>query len=722
MNKRWINGFRASVCVLLLLACQAQAQDDQPAKQDKKLKEFNVDFFIGWKDCYRPGEWTPMLVGLTYNPQKGDPKAPLSLTIRISAMQDGQNNLIIERPIVLLPGQRQDQHFTTRLAQRQEGISLELIGQDGREKWKNEPVQYSVNSQFATEIRESDILLAVSGCKSKDLPNLPRKKELFFGHDGRSSEIFIRQKEARLLPWDWPAYSSLDLLVLYDIDWSDMAILKPAQIEAICQWVRGGGTLLIVLGARKLPAEHPFARMLPFKKGEAAARRLSAQTLNALNFHEAASRVENLPPQMVWPLEGLLPPDWHEENFPSDAGAPRMFVYGPHGFGRVGALTFDPAGLEGPAGGGTEGFWAKMIKAMIFSKTGRPSWVPDEANKVIDLWNRTGNTSNAAVLNYLVDLPQMRPLSIWWVIGLLALLGLLLGPIDYFVLKKLKVQPLTWLTSAVIIVLFTVGAYYGVRYIRGNIMRIRAVSVVDAPAGQAEGWSSIYAGIFAPDTESYELTGPDGKALAQSADFKNSWWSGESSLQDGRGRMGTRNIYCRQNDGANIASAVPISIWTMQHLLCEARVAKMPFSAELDEYGNVTVVNHSGRPIKQSWLMRQKPDKTPGFENLGPVQAGGRKVFATKTAEYSGMRDLDIFNAPCVINRTRAMADQLLAGASVVIVEFEDSPLPFAVKGYSSEVSYVAYARQVVFPRSADRSGPDGRDEQGGAASAPAGD
>lgn len=720
-------GFRMSACLVLLLTCQGLAQDDQADSQEKNKKEFNVDFFVGWGNCYRPGDWTPLLVGVTHTPKKGQLKSALSLTIQISAMQDGMNKLIIERPIVLLPYQHQDQHFCIRLAQQQEGISLKLIDQSGNERWQNDPIQYSASlGTLAAEVKPDDLLVVASGGRVKDLMSLGRNKQHIFGRMDNSREFFIRQKEPRLLPFDRMAYNNLDLLILHDID---MAALRPGQVDAICQHVRSGGTLLMVLGTKAIPADHALAKLLPVKIGAANGCKFFGHTLVALNLDEAARRSASLPPQMVWPLEGPLPPGWAEEKFPrSDSeedslAGQRMSISGPCGFGKICVLAFDPVGLENnagtndPVGGGTEAFWGKLIVSTISDEK-----MHRNARNVREYsWGfQRFDDSNEAILNYLVDIPQMKPLSIWWVIGLLALLGLLLGPIDYFVLKKLKVQPLTWLTSAVVIVLFTVGAYYGVRYIRGNLMRIRAVSVIDAPAAQTEGFSDIYAGIFAPDTDSYELTGLDGKPLAQAGDMKYSWWSGKSSFHDARGRLGTRNIYCRQIDGANIPSAVPISIWTMQHLLCESLAAKMPFSADLDSGGNLIIHNKSETPIRRFWVWAGNTRFISYDESILP---GNRKNLTLSLSEgkndgtfESGMRLIGvagIFSSSVVAERTRVMSSMVDAGATVVIVEFADAPLPFAVKGYASETSYVAYARQVVFPRSAGRAGMDGNNTAG---------
>jgi hypothetical protein len=90
-------------------------------------------------------------------------------------------------------------------------------------------------------------------------------------------------------------------------------------------------------------------------------------------------------------------------------------------------------------------------------------------------------------------------LSIWWVIFLLTTLAILLGPLDYKLLKRKGRLPLTWLTCTFWIALFTVGAYYGVQALRGGDMELRVVSVLDGIENTDHTWSTDYCGLFASD-------------------------------------------------------------------------------------------------------------------------------------------------------------------------------------------------------------------------------
>ena len=62
------------------------------------------------------------------------------------------------------------------------------------------------------------------------------------------------------------------------------------QVEAIRQWVSGGGRLLIILGSNPLPAKHPLAQMLPLTVGEARRVTLAQPTEGRLGFRGRGPR------------------------------------------------------------------------------------------------------------------------------------------------------------------------------------------------------------------------------------------------------------------------------------------------------------------------------------------------------------------------------------------------------------------------------------------------
>jgi hypothetical protein len=294
------------------------------------------------------------------------------------------------------------------------------------------------------------------------------------------------------------------------------------------------------------------------------------------------------------------------------------------------------------------------------------------------------------------------------------MLAILLGPVDYKLLKRKGRLPLTWLTCTFWIALFTVGAYYGVQALRGGDMELRVVSVLDGIEDADHAWSTDYCGLFAPYSDDYKLKGLQ----------NNQWWSGiaptqQSIWQYNRETAG-RRVYCFQHDGGNVPYSLPINIWTIQCLLNESPVERLPFSAEVQRQGQeavVNIVNESESPILDAYVFLEENRGV----SLGPVPAGASKQFRKKTRamriwdgyeadryrNYSSGRNRyvgkfqnkDAFFAQGSMQRTLAINDYVARGAAVVCAEYDQAPVSFAVDARSCKENHVMVARLVVFPK-----------------------
>ena len=308
-----------------------------------------------------------------------------------------------------------------------------------------------------------------------------------------------------------------------------------------------------------------------------------------------------------------------------------------------------------------------------------------------------------AVMKYLYSISEMRPLSIWWVILLLTALAVLLGPVDYTILKRRDHLPLTWLTCAVWIALFTGGAYYGVQELRGGKMQARAVSVLDAIADDDCAWSTVDCGLFAPKSDDYRLDGLR----------ENQWWSGiapsEESLYDYSPETGTRNIYCVQQEGYNQPYSLPINIWTMQCLAEESPLAEFPLAARLTRAGDqfvLEVTNLSDSAIVEGYVLFDD-EMALDFGDVG-ANAGRRfegrphrrDSWVTLTPQHrtrSSQYELAYY-ARGSLQRTEAIKKYLDNGAAVVCARYDSAPAPFSLKDRTCAYHHIQLARLVVFP------------------------
>ncbi len=713
----------AILCVLAWASCLQGAKDI----------EFNVDFACGWDGYYRPMEWTPVEIGIS-----SDLKEPFAGSFSLSAQQDGLNTLSVAQPFVLMPDVTLPLSLVTKFAFGAADCDLVIRNARGRTLWRHARTMwdFSPQNRLLRTVHEQDLLIGLVGPGQFGLMRLPKESSCVSRRG--SGQVCIGPKLARAIPWDWTGYVSLDLLVLCDPDWS---LFKPQQVKAICEWISNGGVALLILGRNPLPQDSPLRAAIPFLIGAPKQVEIPPRALEDWGLD--ASRTQMV---TAWPLSekprapipGRIKPD-----------AASLYGTGHTGFGRIAVLAFEPAQLGDAQAGRASAFWARQIAAclaggsdtsvapdpsnqpgmigaghgrMIALTSGAPQDDTPAGFKPSDNHHRIGVAQMAGnqVMNYLFELRQMQPLSIWWVILTLTALAVLLGPVDYWLLKRLDRQPLTWLTSTGWIVVFTIGAYYGVQWLRAGSMELRAVTVLDGAVDSNCVWATCYAGVFAPRSDDYEFEGltPD------------QWWSGIAPMQEElwatQQESGVRQIHCRQTDGGNLPVSMPISIWTVQSLLCEWTPKEMPFSATVerkDGGATVEIVNTSGSAIRAGYVLFEDC-----YADLGSVPARSTKRFPVRTrpfrlwakqggspavdpdgqpnawpglelprmpASLHGVADNAFFAQGC-LNRTLGMYSCLGAGTATVCVMFEDAPAPFTIQGRSYDVHHIQFARQLV--------------------------
>ncbi|HCO95668.1 MAG TPA: hypothetical protein DIU00_17265 [Phycisphaerales bacterium] len=697
----------------LVIAAAAAEEDEDP---------FNVDFFCGWGGYYRPMEWTPVEIGISSTLTE-----PFAGLITVSAQQDGLNTMNVNYEFVLTPDIPLHLPLVTKFAFTADKCSVRLVDKErGRTQWSQDYELWGMEtgSRFITVVNENDMLIGLVGNRKFGLLRLPKQSKCLSNRG--QGEVQVGDKLPRMVPWDWTGFVPLDLLILYDPDWN---LFNTQQLKAITQWISNGGKLLLVPGSHPLAAANPIARLLPVELHDLKQTTVPAEILEKMGLTGGE------PEQVTaW---SLVPKS--EANFykveTNDAGD-CLFATGYAGFGHVGVLAFDPATMTDRQRENSASFWIYCIRDVLEygnslsfgTTTGaiRSNQVSRTIQSASDAKNEKGRPGNRnrfeigraqavnnAVMEFLYQ--GIRPLSIWWVILLLITLAVLLGPVDYKLLKRFDRLPLTWLTCAFWIILFTVGAYYGVQALRAGDMELRVVSVLDGIDNSEHAWSTSYCGVFAPYSDDYRL-----ERLQV-----NQWWSGiapaQQSIWQQSKEIAGRRIYCFQHDGGNLPYSIPINIWDVQCLLNESALEKMPFDAEVQRQGDqivVNVVNESESPISKGRVLLSN---NRGIV-FGNVPAGTSKQFSIRShrmgiwddygeeryRQYYSRRGRsynmnfkkeDAFFAQGCLQRTQAMSAYLASGAAVVSVEYDRAPVSFALKDHTYKRNHIQLARLVVFPK-----------------------
>jgi hypothetical protein len=703
---------------VLVIAAESREEDEDP---------FNVDFFCGWGGYYRPMEWTPVEIGISSTLTE-----PFAGIITVSAQQDGLNAMSINNEFVLTPDIPLHLPLVTKFAFTADKCSVRLLDKDrGRTQWSQEYELWGMetDSRFITVVYENDLLIGLIGSGKFGLLRLPKQSKCL-SHQGQG-QVYVGDKLPRMVPWDWTGFVPLDLLILYEPDWN---LFNTQQLNAITQWISNGGKLLLVPGNNPPASANPIAKLLPLELQDVKEMIVSPEILEKLGL--IGGQAETV---TGWSLVPKSEAGFNEVET-NEAGE-CLFATGYTGFGRIGVLAFDPATMSDRQRENSATFWISCIKEVLEYSDSLPfgtaagglrsnqiSRTIQTARDVEIETGRPGNrnryeigwaqAANNAVMEFLYQ--GIRPLSIWWVILLLIILAVLLGPVDYKLLKHIDRLPLTWLTCAFWIILFTVGAYYGVQALRAGDMELRVVSVVDGIDNTDHTWSTDYCSLFAPYSDDYRLEDLQ----------ENQWWSGiaptQESIRQQNREVSGRRIYCFQHDGGNLPDSIPINIWDVQCLLNESSVQKMPFDAEVQIQGDqvvVDIVNRLETPILRGGRVLLRNNR--GIILDDPVGAGQSKRFSSlshrmglwdeygseRYQEYYSRRGRSNVNfnkedafkyaffAQGCLHRTQAMSAYLARGAAVVSVEYDQAPISFVLKDRTYKRNHRQLARLVVFPK-----------------------
>ena len=106
----------------------------------------------------------------------------------------------------------------------------------------------------------------------------------------------------------------------------------------------------------------------------------------------------------------------------------------------------------------------------------------------------------------LEQFPGVKLIPFGWVAFFIFLYILLIGPGDYFFLKKvLKRMELTWITFPTIVVTVSLVAYYAAYLLKGNDLLVNKVDVVDVDQAAGLVRGNTWISLFSPQNRDYTI-------------------------------------------------------------------------------------------------------------------------------------------------------------------------------------------------------------------------
>jgi hypothetical protein len=471
------------------------------SQQPIEVESLRVGFVAGNQgNLFKPGKWTPLWIQLRAG------LARFSGVMEVVVPDDDGTPTTIRQPVDVAAGAIAPVTTYIRPGSDHPELVLRFFNQEGRRV--AEASGDSLGVKLDPMRPEETLLLMLGNPQGVELiPKLPGfnvDKDQTGAHQVNVARL---DTLSATVPGRWIGFDAAAAIVLDTNDRELMTRLNTSGGQALREWVRRGGHLVVSVGSDWLRIRDSFLLapddpMLPaLPTGH---ERIS--DLGALESFAGAIKPITRPgaaPVLVTKLEEV---DARRGKVLIGAsGTVPLVVRGPYGFGRVTVVALDVDQNPFATWEDRPRFWVKALDLRLQAA--------DEttANPGIAGGGRL-NQSNVSDLSTQLRraLEQFQGVTLipfGWVAFFIFLYILLIGPGDYLLLKKvLKRMELTWITFPTIVVTVSVLAYYAAYAVKGNELRINQVEIVDVdqPAGLARGHTFLT--LFSPQNRDYDIS------------------------------------------------------------------------------------------------------------------------------------------------------------------------------------------------------------------------
>lgn len=573
---------RTVVCLALIalatLPVTAQAQ-----RQRLRIEQVRVGFLSSAiQGEYKSGAWAPVYIDIQAPPE-GVREGEVS--VESSDTDDVRNSYTL--PLKALePNERFSLVSYTRPGSASGEIAVTV-------KIKDQPTPYTHKENYLA-VPMGGALYVVVGSRPvgflRQLVKETGKQPQADDEDGGASSRDTGNRrlayidDLKQMPTRWFAYEGVDLLFLTTGNREFMNALladNENRREALAEWVRRGGRLVISAGRNQdmlananlgpalqvlLPAEVTGKVELP----DVAALRQAFAGNNLFAHRQAANgqrppvEIAKLVPKSSRLADATLK---EKDDLP-------LMVKGSYGLGRVALLAFD---LDLPP----YATWVHQGEMWNRLRTEMNRNVPVQTNQqgmvFGNPYNQDNNNDVAGNLQRsLEDFEDVPVISFGWVALFILVYILIVGPLDYFFLKKVvKRLELTWITFPTVVIAISVAAYFTAYYLKGNDQKINKVDLLDVDLHGQAAFGHAWFTIFSPRIQHYTIgLEPAGGAWApqpkagdagQAYSVVLSWMGRPEAGFGGTGRSGSQSLFRRTYEYAQDAAGlrgVPIQVWT----------------------------------------------------------------------------------------------------------------------------------------------------------------
>jgi hypothetical protein len=462
--------------------------------------ELIEDVEVGIGGQFKLGHWTP-----------------LQLRLHSSADLQGQVEVIVEdgdataavyqgaSPVSLVAGKPQTVTSYVRFGQQRSG--LEVVFRDAAGK-------VLASRRFATPqaMLSTDYWILTVGA---DIP--VNKRQLASGLGVDTRELYTGHLASLDgLPDKWIGLEGVDQLVLTTSQQEYTGTEQgTGRAEVLGRWVQMGGRLVISVGRqgeKLLAGNSSWKQLVP---GTYSSTIRQWQTGGLEDFAGAKQRLllspaGDSPMTLLDNVTGVLA----SRDGVGGTGDRPMIVRAANGLGQVVFLAVD---LDRPPISSWKSY-DHLLEGLLSRRI-----------DVASMRSTSAGTSQVAHVGYTDLTGQLRAaldqfsgvtaVSFYWVVSILVVYILFVGPLDYFVLKKFRRQHWTWVTLPLMVALCSILAIVMGSRLKHDQVLVNQLEIVDLDLTSQQMRATSWIHLYSPRARTFDLSlGWDGMVSIASAD------------------------------------------------------------------------------------------------------------------------------------------------------------------------------------------------------------
>ena len=540
-------------------------------------------------------------------------------------------------------------------------------------------------------IDESDLFVGVVGARAGAL-NLLTTLEVPGG-----GEIVVVPVPPDTFPQHPEALGAFDVIALGNVP---VQTLSAGALEALEGWVTGGGTLVLSSGSNvKRSLKGLPERLMPVVPGDAT----------ELESASALERLGNEPFLTTLPLR-VRDSEVLSGHVLAQEGEVPLAVLSRSGQGSVLFLAFDPVVQPFASWLGMPNLWKELLFQSL------PSSVLLRDRDVRQFGRLGTRYSSFQPYSAMYNLPALEFPSINLLLGLIVGYILLVGPINYLVLRRLRRPGLMWITIPALVLMFSGSAYMLAVRAKGSDVQVSTISIIQEAPGTD--WARVRrtVAVLVPARGDYQVH-VHGSALIAP------WDSYPWRLASGRGSSGETEVTIRNGREGSELELPNMGMWTMRGLWTDSvqRVEEL-LSYDLYVDGSRlkgTVTNSSPVPLKQVWLIAGDAVGDLGILEPGESAIVDAHLMGSSTGQTTWrplqehLIDFDsVRSSDSIEARTREQVQQAIMAATeslhtsspfdpnlYIMMWTDESPMGVTVNGVEPDGSSITVLVKPITPR-----------------------